>query len=136
MRGKTDGRDASPTVRVRFRLPVGDVKETAGRGRARGSATSAGAAGVESDGPRAPCQLARGLGLGEGCVVLGGGRRAWRVTSLHGDVLRGIHQLALTKGAGGPLIRQLLPSCCAAFLPCVRPTFIRRSLESFVHMYV
>lgn len=36
MRGKTDGRDASPTVRVRFQLPVGDVRETAGRGRAGG----------------------------------------------------------------------------------------------------
>lgn len=66
MRGKTDGRDASPTVRVRFRLPVG-----AGARTWRGVC----------------CAGRRASGVGG------------RVTRLHGDVLRGIHQLALTKGA-------------------------------------
>lgn len=115
MRGKTDGRDASPTVRVRFRLPVGDVRETAGRGGARGvqrparvppawSRTWSRTGRLRRASWRGDSDLARGVL----CWAAGVGRGG-RVTSLHGDVLRGIHQLALTKGAGGPLRGRLRP---------------------------
>lgn len=59
---------------------------------------------VSYDAPsrRVPSQLAffspEAKAIGCGRRASGVGRRG-RVTSLHGDVLRGIHQLALTKGA-------------------------------------
>jgi hypothetical protein len=59
---------------------------------------------VSYDAPsrRVPSQLAffspEAKAIGCGRRASGVGRRG-RVTSLHGDVLRGIHQLALTEGA-------------------------------------
>jgi hypothetical protein len=84
------------------------------------------------------CQLARGLGLGEGCVVPGGGRRAsgvgrgGRVTSLHGDVLRGIHQLALTKGAGGPRCGRLRPRRREGLFVCLFPYAVAAPSRGYV----